>query len=153
MEFVQSVPKTDLARKTRQVLQAVQRGQTMIVESHGQPEAAILDILDYRIMRAVMAYHANPIDIDSVVGLSNDVVTASQDLQARFNLVLAHYLAQAISLGRAAELLKLPWVDLRLRFARLEVPVFTGPQDVAELSKDLDTLERWETEHASSSSS
>lgn len=113
----------------------------MIVESHGQPEAAILDILDYRIMRAAMAYHANPMEIDPKTGFANDVIEATQDLQARFNLVLACYLAQVISLGRAAELLELPWIDLRSRFARLDVPVFVWSQDTAELSKELETLE------------
>lgn len=46
MEFLQYSPRTDLARKTRQVLKTVQCGQTAIIESHGQPEAAILDLVD-----------------------------------------------------------------------------------------------------------
>ena len=46
MEFLAYISKTDLARKTRQVIRSVQRGQTVIIESHGQPEAAILDIPD-----------------------------------------------------------------------------------------------------------
>ena len=104
-------------------------------------------------MRAVMVYHSTPIEIDPNNGLSDDMIEASQDPQMRFNRVLAHYLAQAISLGRAAELLGLPWVDLRLRFARLEVPVFAGPRDADELVEDLETLIRWETEHAPSGSS
>ena len=52
MEYLQRVRKTDLARNTRQVIRNVQRGQTVLVESHGQAEAAIMDILDYRILRS-----------------------------------------------------------------------------------------------------
>ena len=40
------------------------------------------------------------------------------DAQARCDLVLGHYLGESISLGRAAELLKIPWPDLRARFLR-----------------------------------
>mgnify|MGYP006971705626 CR=1 FL=1 len=125
----------------------------MIVESHGQPEAAIMDILDFRIMQAVMTYHSPLPEIDPKTGLSNEAAVSSQDPQMLFNRVLAHYLAQADCLGRVAELLGLPWVDLRLRFARREVPVFVGPQDADELAGDLETLIRWETEHAPSGSS
>lgn len=57
MEMVQRVRKTDLMRNMRQVIQSVQRGQTALIESHGQPEVAIVDIIDYRLSRAVLRYH------------------------------------------------------------------------------------------------
>lgn len=40
VEIVQRVRKTDLARNTHQVIRAVQRGQTAVIENHGEPEAA-----------------------------------------------------------------------------------------------------------------
>ena len=43
----QYIPKTELARKTRQVINSVLRGQPAVVESYGQPEVAIIDIVDY----------------------------------------------------------------------------------------------------------
>ena len=46
MKSVRRIRKTDLARNTRQVINAVLRGQTAVVESHGQPEVAIMDIVD-----------------------------------------------------------------------------------------------------------
>ena len=58
MESVQRISKTDLARNTREVLNTVMRGQTALIESHGKAEAAIIDIVDYLILRAVMRYHA-----------------------------------------------------------------------------------------------
>ena len=93
VEFVRYVRKTDLARNTRQVINAVLRGQTTVVESHGQPEVAIIDIVDYRILRAVMRYHAQQPEIDVEEGLSGQKVSESADPQARFDLVLGYYLA------------------------------------------------------------
>jgi hypothetical protein len=37
------------------VLRAVQRGRTTLIENHSEPEAALLDITDYLIMRAYTA--------------------------------------------------------------------------------------------------
>lgn len=136
METVQHVPKTSLARKTRQILQAVQRGQTIVVEHHGQPEVAILDIIDYRLLRAAMYYHAHSPQVDES-GLSEEVLAALQSPQELANVILAHYLSGVISLSRAAELLDLPWLDLRTRFLRLDVPVRTAPDDGAEMATDL----------------
>ncbi|MBC8503967.1 MAG: type II toxin-antitoxin system prevent-host-death family antitoxin [Anaerolineales bacterium] len=153
MEFIQTIPKTDLARKTRQVLQAVQRGQTTIVESHGQPEAAIIDIIDYRILRAILHYYSHRPEVNPDVELSGDSFATIEDPQDQFNLVLAYYLGQVISMGRCAELLDLPYIDLRMRFARLDVPVFVGPQNIEELEAELENVERWENEHNQSGSS
>jgi len=123
MESIQRVRKTDLARNTRQVINAVLRGQTALVESHGKPEAAIIDIVDYRILRAVMRYHAQRPRIAAGSGLSDAEVARVADAQARYDLIVAHYLAGEISLGRAAELLNTSWLDLRTRCIRLDVPL------------------------------
>jgi len=143
MNYAQRVSKTDLARHTRRVINAVLRGQTAVVESHGQPEVAIMDIIDYRIMRAVMRYHARRPEIDLEAGLSDQEVTTLSDPQDRFDLVLAHYLAGAISLARAAELLGLPWLDLRTRFLRLDVPLRTAPADITEAEEDVEAAGAW----------
>jgi hypothetical protein len=143
MQSIKYVRKTDLARNTRQVINNVLRGQTAVVESHGQPEVAIMDILDYRITRAVMRYYSQRPSIDAEEGLSDQQVTSTSDPQKQFDLVLAHYLAGAISLGRVAELLALPWVDLRIRFQRLDVPLRVAPIDVEEARRDAETAETW----------
>ena len=136
METIQYVPKTSLARKTREVLQAVQRGQTVVVEHHGEPEVAIVDIVDYYLLRAAMHYHARPPTIEDD-GLSEEAVAARESTQGQTNLILAHYLAGAISLSRVAELLQLPWIDLRTRFLRLDIPIRTAPRDADEIAADL----------------
>ena len=128
MEYMQRVPKTDLARKTRQVIREVQRGYTVLIESHGQAEAAIMDIVDYRIVRACLAYHARPPQIEPK-GIGAERLGEMDDPQQGYDLVLAHYLAGAISLGRAAELLNLSVLDLQFRFQRLDVPTNLGVED------------------------
>jgi predicted HTH domain antitoxin len=143
MQSIKRVRKTDLARSTRQVINNVLRGQTAVVESHGQPEVAIMDIVDYRIIRAVLRYYAQQPEIDVEEGLADQQVTSTSDPQERFNLILAHYLAGAISLGRAAELLELPWVDLRTRFQRLDVPLRVAPSDLQEARLDVEVAEAW----------
>lgn len=146
MESVRHIRKTDLARNTRQVINSVLRGQTAVIESHGKPEVAILDIVDYRIIRAVMRYHAQMPEIDVEAGLPDQEVAALSDPQDRFNLVLSHYLANAVSLGRAAELLDLPRLDLRTRFLRLDVPLRTAPADLDEARRDVEVAESWSQE-------
>jgi prevent-host-death family protein len=124
--FVQSikrVPKTDLARQTRQVINAVMRGHTVVIESHGHPEVAIVDIVDFYIMRAVMGYHAHLPDIEPEAGLTEQQVEEISDPQDRYDLVLAHYLTTSISLEWGAELLGLAWLDLYSRCQRLNVPL------------------------------
>ena len=128
MASIQRVSKTELARSTRQVMREVQRGYTVLVESHGQAEAVILDIVDYRIMRAVLAYIARPPQVDSQ-GIAAEWLVEIDDSQQVYDRVLAHYLAGAISLGRAAELLDLPVLDLQFRFQRLDVPLSLGAED------------------------
>jgi len=73
-------------------------------------------------------------------------VAALDAPQDRVNTVLAHYLAGAISLGRAAELLGLSWLDLRTRFLRLDVPLRTAPADLDEARADAEAAEAWTQE-------
>ncbi len=130
MRSTQRIRKTDLARNTRRVIDAVLRGRTAVVESHGQPEVVIMDVVDYCLTRAVLRYYTQPPAIDPQADLDRATV-ATRDLQDRFDLVLAHYLAGAIGLERAAELLGLTWLDLYTRFLRLDVPLPAVPQGLA----------------------
>jgi len=139
METVQHIPKTQLARQSRQVIQAVQRGQTVVVEHHGQPEAAILDIMDYYLLRAVLRFHthAQP----PATGLSEADAATADSPQALVNLVMAHYLVGSISLSRAAELLGLTRLDLQMRCLRLDIPLRSAPTGEVEATADLTQAE------------
>lgn len=57
MEYMR-VRKTDLARNTSQIIRNVLRGQPTVIENHGQPEVAIVDVIDYLILRALAHFHA-----------------------------------------------------------------------------------------------
>ncbi len=129
---IKRVPKTDLARQTRQVINAVLRGHTVVIESHGQPEVAIVDIEDFYIIRAVMGYYARQPEIDPETSLTEQEIAEIPDPQERYDLVLAHYLAACISLEWAAELLGLAWLDLHARCQRLEVPLDLGSGNRSE---------------------
>jgi prevent-host-death family protein len=144
MDFVSTISKTDLARKTREVFHSVQRGQTVIVENHGQPEAAILDIADYYILLAAARFHTQPPQIAPEEGLADEVI-GNLDAQERYDLVMAHYLAGSISLSRAAELLDLPWLDLRSRLHRTGLPVRIGPENIDDLRAEMDALTKWQS--------
>jgi predicted HTH domain antitoxin/antitoxin (DNA-binding transcriptional repressor) of toxin-antitoxin stability system len=138
MEAIHYIPKTALARQTRKIIQAVQRGQTVVVEHHGQPEAAIMDIMDYYLLRAALRYHRHLPQIEADAGLSAEAVATVETIQEQVNLVIAHYLAGAISLSRAAELLDLPWLDLRTRCLRLDIPLRTDPTNRDEIAGDVE---------------
>ncbi len=140
MEYIR-VRKTDLARNTSRIIRNVLRGQPAVVESHGQPEVAIVDVADYLILRAVARYHENPPSINPN-GLADVDMDLLADSQERYNVVIAHYLAEAISTGRAAELLGIPWIDLRERFRRLDVPIHLGPPSIEEARQELNTLSK-----------
>jgi antitoxin (DNA-binding transcriptional repressor) of toxin-antitoxin stability system len=122
METIQTVRKTDLARRTRKVIRDAQKGVTIVVENHGEPEVAIVDILDYRILRALIRFYVEPTALETGALLAMDV-NGELERNEKVEVVMTHYLAGAIELDRAAELLQTPALDLRTRFLRLDVPL------------------------------
>jgi hypothetical protein len=146
------ISKTDLARRTRHVLEQARRGRTVIVESYGEEQVAILDVLDYRILRAVAAYRAaSPQTASLFVGASvprgldlgeveQAIERAAGDAQAGWDRVFAAYLDGDISLGRAAELIGLSRLELADRFRRLGLPLMTGPTTLQEAREDYSVL-------------
>lgn len=143
MSAMQRVSRTELARNTRRVLRDVQRGRTAVIENYGEPEAALLDIVDYRILRAVMRVYADGPELDLDGGLSDEAVAGLGDPDARYRLVFAHYLSGSISLARASELLDIPWLELRTRCLRLNVPLRQAPLDRDEAAADAATAADW----------
>jgi prevent-host-death family protein len=145
-----TISKTDLARRTRQVVDRVRRGDTLVVESYGEEQVVVMDILDYRILRAVATYHSlgpHPAPVNDPVlepaGLSAEQVEgtvreAGGSPQARWNRVIVAYLDGHISLGRAATLLGLSRYELDERFRRLDVPRRVGPATMEEAQAEVD---------------
>jgi hypothetical protein len=134
------VTPDDLAHDPQHVLDAVRHGTTMLVERGGRPEAAIVDVVNYRILLAVARFQSDlPTNGDRQGGLTDEAVQRAPEAQARYDLVIGRYLAEAISAARAAGLLGLNPIDLRLRFHRLGVPLRVGPETVEDLMEDVRT--------------
>lgn len=150
MVHISTISKTDLARRTRQVVDRARRGDTIIVESYGEEQVVVMDAADYRILRAVAAYqalpsHPAPANDPALepAGLSEaEAEQAEQEtggsLQARWNRVIAAYLDGHINLGRAATLLALSFYELDERFRRLEVSRRIGPETEEEARAEVD---------------
>ena len=153
MELERRVRKTDLARNTHHVIQYVLTGHVVIVESHGEPEAAIVDIVDFRILSAAVKAHdraANgPLRLDgddepdARASRKADTDVDNFHDQSRFDDVVGRYLSEEISLSRAAELLGVTWLELRIRFSRLGLRVRSAPIDQAEVERDVDIARSW----------
>lgn len=129
------ISEAELSRNLAEAFRAVQKGETVVVEQHGRPPAAIVDFVDLQILRAVIGYYIESIRLDPDAGLP-DAKIEGRTGQVLFDVVMAHYLAQSISLGRAAEALGTAWVDLRSRLTRLGIPVWTGPEDAEGIRQD-----------------
>ena len=135
------VPRSQLGQEAPRVLEAVQRGEIALVEDDGKAEAAILDIVDYRLLRAFARYHTKPEEFDLSLD-PTDQRFAGLDEQGLYDLVMAYYQApdidQAISLGRMAELLGLPMIEIQLRCARLGIKLWLGPQTEEEARAEIE---------------
>jgi hypothetical protein len=142
VERVQHIREADLGSAAREALEAVRRGELVVIDGDGREEAAIVDLVDHRILRAAARYHAERPEIDPDAGLSDQAVAKASDPQVRYDLVWAHYLAGAISLARAGELLGLAWIDLRTRCRRLGLPIRTGPETIEELLDEVAAMQR-----------
>lgn len=144
MEPARNVSPSDLSAEGRQLLDAVRRGETVFVEEEeGRAEAALMDIVDYRILRAVMRALAAKPEINPNEGLPENRLAGDPGDQERFNQVIAHYLGEAISLSRAAELLEMAPSTLRDRFDRLDVPRRIAPSGAGEARRDVQTALNW----------
>ena len=98
-----TISKTELARRTRQIVDRARRGEAIIVESYGEEQVAVIDAIDYRILSAVTAYqtrsgHPSPFSQPDTepAGLSKaEIEQAVQEAgspQARWDKVLGAYL-------------------------------------------------------------
>lgn len=141
-----TISRTELARNTRKIIDDARRAGPVVVESYGQQQAAVLDIVDYRLLKAVAAWQPDPTAPNSdpnamPAGLAledNRPNETDSDLQATWNRVLSAYLDVNISLGRAAKLLNLSRFELQDRLNRLDLPLRLGPQSIEDAVREID---------------
>lgn len=146
------ISRTDLARNTRAIMELVRRGRPVVVESYGEEQLVLLDVLDYRLLQAAAQYQRGrdaPVNTPGMAprGLTEEAIAqalarADGDTQARWNRVLSAYLDGDINLGRTADLLGLQRFDLMDRFDRLGLPLLAGALSRDEALAGLGGLRR-----------
>ena len=112
--------RTDLARKTREILDLVRRGRPAVIASYGEEQAVLLDPLDYRLLRGLAS-----------VGVGR------KDIEGEVQSLLRGYLADDISLAKMAGRLGISRFELMERFERLGIPLRTGPADLDEARDEV----------------
>jgi predicted HTH domain antitoxin len=78
---------------------------------------------------------------DLISPLLQSLLTESEEL--RWTLVVKAYRAQAINLGKAAEILGLHELELKERFLELGIPLRLGPADLAEAKAEVEAVRTW----------
>jgi hypothetical protein len=142
VDYEQRISNTDLARSTHQVIREAQRGYTVLVEYHGQPEVAIVDIVDFQLQRAAIHYFSSPKEFEVDIDITDSILESLPTDQARFNLVIGHYLAVHQSIGRSAELLKMSTPELMIRLGRSGIALRVGPESQEELDNEMKAIEK-----------
>lgn len=122
-----TITRSELGKKTREILEQVHRGGAAVIESRGRREAVLLDALDYRLLRCLAA-----------LAVEHD--TPEEDPKDRE--VLARYLRREISLGKAAEELEISRFELVGRFERLGIPLHLGPESLADARAEVAAARR-----------
>jgi len=117
--------RTDLTRKTREILEVVRRGGPAVIRSYGEEQAVVLDPLDYRLLH----------------GLAG-LVLPGHETDVGEGALLRRYLDEEISLAKVAETLGVSRFELMERFDRLGVPVFIGPADIEEARAEVEAARR-----------
>lgn len=132
MHVTKHISRAELAGDPTGVLHAIRRGETVMVEDRGRPEAAIIDPVDFQIILAVISYYGSRPDPEA--GLPDSKLAGLSNSE-RFDTAIAHYLAESMS--RTTEILEISWLELRERFARRGVPLHTAPADLEGAKQDL----------------
>lgn len=140
MLSVKRIPSDELIHHAGRVLGDVERGRTILVETSGREQAAIVEPLDLKILEAVVLYFlgrmtGHPLPEQSA-GLPDSKLTQLAG-QARIDGIIAQYLAGNVSLARAAEALGTSWLELRDRFSRLGLPLRCAPADEESARQDV----------------
>ena len=115
-----TISKTDLARRTREMLDKTREGETLVIESYGEEVAVLLEPFRYRILQALA------------------ILATSDSSKDHLATTLREYLDGTISLGRAAEQLNVSRFALMEHFTALRIPIYMGPETVASAHQDVE---------------
>lgn len=145
-----TISRTDLARNTRKTIERARREGPVMVESYGEEQVAILDAIDYRLIRAILNYQSDVAEMRSVAapnGITDDELQGLVDqsggnVQIKWDTAVAAHQNNDISFGRLAELLGTNRFELAARYNRLGIPLQIGPATIEEAQQDYETLKR-----------
>ena len=129
-----TISRTDLARNTREIIDQVRKGHTIFVQSYGEDQIVLLDLLDYKVLKALVDYtlrETNDLQADDV----DDV-----------NEVMRLYLDEQISLAKASEMLGLSRYELMEHFERLGIPLRLGPETLEDAQEEIASAQYSRTE-------
>jgi predicted HTH domain antitoxin len=117
-----TISRTDLARNTREIVDQVRKGHTIFVQSYGEDQIVLLDLLDYKILKALVDY----------------ALRETNDLQVgAVNEVMRLYLDEQVSLAKASEMLGLSRYELMEHFERLGIPLRLGPETLEDAQEEI----------------
>lgn len=139
-ERIERIERESLAPDVQRLLETLDERGPALLAADGMPEAAVMDIVDFRLLRAAVRFYANPPHLAATqleADPSDEAVATLGGEQARYDLVLAHLLAGGLSLSRAAELLGTAYVDLRLRLHRLGLPTLQRPTNIEDAREEV----------------
>ncbi len=120
------ISPSDLSQRTREILDRVQQGELAVVASEGAERIVLLDALDFRLLRALALCAAGEGDEGEL-------------LEAQ---VLRDYLAERISLGKAAELFQLTRFELEGSFQWLGIPIRRGAPSIEDAQAEIAAARR-----------
>lgn len=126
-----TISRTELARNTREIVDQVRKGHTVFVQSYGEDQIVLLDLLDYKILKALGDYALRETDN-----------TQTDDVSE----VIHRYLDEQISLAKVSEMLGLSRYDLMDRFERLGIPLRLGPQTLEDAQEEVASVQYARTE-------
>lgn len=118
---------SDLSQRTREILDRVEGEELAVVASGWEERIVLLDILDYRLLRALALCTA---------GCADD----PRDL--REAQVIRDYLDGRINLGKAAELLQITRFALEESFQRLRISLRRGARSIEDAQAEIAVARR-----------
>ena len=69
-----------------------------------------------------------------------------ENQKIKWSVIVGAYRDGQINLGKAAELLELPEIDLRQQFLALGIPLRLGSEDLAEARAEVESVRAWFTD-------
>lgn len=125
-----TISRTDLARNTREIVDQVRKGNTIVVQSYGEDQIVLLDHLDYQILKALVGF-----TLQEVNEPTSDV-----------SQVMRLYLDEQISLSKASEMLGVSRYELMGHFERLGIPLRLGLATLDDAQDEVASAQHARTE-------